>query len=444
MRIGFADWQAGVILLAMLPLVPLFMVLVGMMTRRRMDRQYAVLAGMAGHFLDLVQGLTTLKVYGQAQRQETTVRQGTEKYRHQTMATLRMAFLSGSGPRSGRGPVRRGGRCRRRASPGPRSSSACGRPGGVAARAGTVRTSAGDGRAAPRERGGHRRSLGGARHYRRGPRLPGPAAARRRRYDGSARVRRRYACPTATARARPGRTGPGRRTGRVRRPAGRERCRQDARARRAARASWPRMQATSSPASASDLPGRPHRARGPRPGRLARPWPGCRNGPVRRQPTVADEVALATRAGAPRWPTPSPTATPAAATAARRGRRAGLGRPAPPRRARPCPVARPAGCARARRPIVLLDEPSEDLDATTELVVASVIAELAGWATLIVPRTAAGWRTSPTAGSVLWRAAARRHSADRSTPVAGAPIGAGPCRNPRARAGSARTSHRLR
>ncbi len=94
-RIGFADWQAAAVLIAALPLVPLFMVLVGMMTRRQMDRQYAALAGMAGHFLDLVQGLTTLKVYGQAKRQVETVRQGTEKYRKRTMATLRMAFLSG-------------------------------------------------------------------------------------------------------------------------------------------------------------------------------------------------------------------------------------------------------------------------------------------------------------------------------------------------------------
>ena len=95
LRIGLADWQSVLVLVLALPLVPLFMVLIGITTRRHMDRQYAALARMAGHFLDLVQGLTTLKIYGQAKRQVETVRRGTEAYRRRTMATLRVAFLSG-------------------------------------------------------------------------------------------------------------------------------------------------------------------------------------------------------------------------------------------------------------------------------------------------------------------------------------------------------------
>jgi ATP-binding cassette, subfamily C, bacterial CydCD len=94
-RIGLADWQSLVVLLLALPLVPLFMVLIGITTRRHMDRQYAALARMAGQFLDLVQGLTTLKVYGQVRRQVATVRRGTDEYRMRTMSTLRVAFLSG-------------------------------------------------------------------------------------------------------------------------------------------------------------------------------------------------------------------------------------------------------------------------------------------------------------------------------------------------------------
>ena len=94
-RIAIADWQSALVLVVALPLVPLFMVLIGIATRRNMDRQYAALVQMAGHFLDLVQGLTTLKVYGQAKRQVETVRQGTEAYRKRTMATLRVAFASG-------------------------------------------------------------------------------------------------------------------------------------------------------------------------------------------------------------------------------------------------------------------------------------------------------------------------------------------------------------
>jgi ATP-binding cassette subfamily C protein CydCD len=92
--IGWADLQSALILLVVLPLVPLFMVLVGITTQRRMAEQYATLARMAGHFLDLVSGLTTLKIYGQSRRHTETVRKATETYRERTMATLRVAFLS--------------------------------------------------------------------------------------------------------------------------------------------------------------------------------------------------------------------------------------------------------------------------------------------------------------------------------------------------------------
>ena len=78
----------------MLPLVPLFMILVGMTTRRRVERQYALLTRLAGHFLDLLRGLTTLTVYGQAERQERGLRAATERYRLETMSALRVAFLS--------------------------------------------------------------------------------------------------------------------------------------------------------------------------------------------------------------------------------------------------------------------------------------------------------------------------------------------------------------
>ncbi|SHF54645.1 ATP-binding cassette, subfamily C, CydCD [Jatrophihabitans endophyticus] len=94
-RIGLADWQSAAILVGCLPLVPLFMVLVGVTTRRRMATQYALLARLAGHFLDLVQGLTSLKVYGRARAQVDTVRRATDAYRRHTLATLKVAFLSG-------------------------------------------------------------------------------------------------------------------------------------------------------------------------------------------------------------------------------------------------------------------------------------------------------------------------------------------------------------
>ena len=92
--IAVTDWQSGLLLLVMLPLVPIFMALVGVTTKRRMQRQYLLLARMSGHFLDLVRGLTTLTIYGQGARQEHTLLEATERYRRETMSALKTAFLS--------------------------------------------------------------------------------------------------------------------------------------------------------------------------------------------------------------------------------------------------------------------------------------------------------------------------------------------------------------
>ncbi|MCW2497607.1 thiol reductant ABC exporter subunit CydD, partial [Jatrophihabitans sp.] len=92
--ITVADWQSGLLLVAMLPLVPLFMALVGVTTKRRVERQYLLLSRLAGQFMDLLRGLTTLRIYGQADRQEQTLRAASQRYRRETMAALRITFLS--------------------------------------------------------------------------------------------------------------------------------------------------------------------------------------------------------------------------------------------------------------------------------------------------------------------------------------------------------------
>ncbi|HZC72598.1 MAG TPA: thiol reductant ABC exporter subunit CydD, partial [Jatrophihabitans sp.] len=94
-RIAWADWQSGLILLVLMPLVPLFMAIVGITTKRHVARQYAILGRLAGHFLDLLRGLTTLRIYGRAEVQEATLRTATDAYRRHTLTTLRIAFLSG-------------------------------------------------------------------------------------------------------------------------------------------------------------------------------------------------------------------------------------------------------------------------------------------------------------------------------------------------------------
>jgi ATP-binding cassette, subfamily C, bacterial CydCD len=89
-----ADLVAFVIVLATVPLVPVFLALVGLTTQERTHRQWASLQRLGHHFLDVVSGLTTLKIYGRARRQAEVVARVTDDYRRATMATLRLAFLS--------------------------------------------------------------------------------------------------------------------------------------------------------------------------------------------------------------------------------------------------------------------------------------------------------------------------------------------------------------
>ncbi len=88
------DWISALIIALTVPLIPLFMALVGMSSRDRMDEQATLLQRLAGHFLDVVSGLPTLKVFGRAKAQAATIRDITSRYRVATMATLRVAFLS--------------------------------------------------------------------------------------------------------------------------------------------------------------------------------------------------------------------------------------------------------------------------------------------------------------------------------------------------------------
>ncbi|MHB9860351.1 thiol reductant ABC exporter subunit CydD [Streptomyces sp. YIM S03343] len=93
-RIVTEDWVSAAIIVATLPLIPLFMALIGWATQSRMDRQWRLLTGLSGHFLDVVAGLPTLKVFGRAKAQAESIRRITGEYRQATMRTLRIAFLS--------------------------------------------------------------------------------------------------------------------------------------------------------------------------------------------------------------------------------------------------------------------------------------------------------------------------------------------------------------
>lgn len=88
------DLLSAVVIAVTLPLIPIFMILVGLHTKARTERQWHLLERLGGHFLDVVEGLPTLKVFGRAKAQVKVIRDITDSHRRATMSTLRVAFLS--------------------------------------------------------------------------------------------------------------------------------------------------------------------------------------------------------------------------------------------------------------------------------------------------------------------------------------------------------------
>lgn len=88
------NWVVGLIFLLTGPLVPLFMALVGMGAASANRNQFLTMARMSGYFLDRLQGLATLKLFGQAWRELDNINRIADGFREKTMAVLRIAFLS--------------------------------------------------------------------------------------------------------------------------------------------------------------------------------------------------------------------------------------------------------------------------------------------------------------------------------------------------------------
>lgn len=93
-RMLTADWLSAVIVVVTLPLIPIFMVLVGLTTKAATARHWSTLQGLAHHFLDVLAGIGTLKVFGRSRAQVETIRRLADQQRRTTLATLRIAFLS--------------------------------------------------------------------------------------------------------------------------------------------------------------------------------------------------------------------------------------------------------------------------------------------------------------------------------------------------------------
>ncbi|MEO8695377.1 MAG: thiol reductant ABC exporter subunit CydD [Acidimicrobiales bacterium] len=93
-RILSVDLISAVILLIALPLIPVFMILIGQLTEERANRDWAMMQRLAGHFHDVLVGLPTLRLFGRAEAQVERVRETADHYRRSALKTLRVAFLS--------------------------------------------------------------------------------------------------------------------------------------------------------------------------------------------------------------------------------------------------------------------------------------------------------------------------------------------------------------
>jgi thiol reductant ABC exporter CydD subunit len=90
------DLEAALIMLLTLPLVPVFMWLIGSYTEERTRERWHALRGLSLQFLDVVRGLPTLRAFGREREQAAVVEAAGERYRRATVETLRVSFLSGS------------------------------------------------------------------------------------------------------------------------------------------------------------------------------------------------------------------------------------------------------------------------------------------------------------------------------------------------------------
>ncbi|NWL87794.1 MULTISPECIES: thiol reductant ABC exporter subunit CydD [unclassified Paenibacillus] len=86
--------NSGIIMLVTAPFIPIFMILIGLKTKNKSEEKYAQLAEFAGTFLDSLQGLVTLKIFGRARHQQQEIERSSLRYRDATMDILKIAFTN--------------------------------------------------------------------------------------------------------------------------------------------------------------------------------------------------------------------------------------------------------------------------------------------------------------------------------------------------------------
>lgn len=88
------DWQSGLVLICTAPMIPMFMIIIGMKAQALNEKHWAKLLRMSSHFLDIIQGLTQLKIFNASRQEMAAVKKLSDDYGNQTMGILKVAFLS--------------------------------------------------------------------------------------------------------------------------------------------------------------------------------------------------------------------------------------------------------------------------------------------------------------------------------------------------------------
>jgi ATP-binding cassette, subfamily C, bacterial CydD len=91
----YFDWPSGLIMLITGPLILFFMALIGIQAKKLTQKQWHAMSRLSSHFLDVLQGLKTLKIFGMSKRESGHVYESSNRFRIVTMEVLKVAFLSG-------------------------------------------------------------------------------------------------------------------------------------------------------------------------------------------------------------------------------------------------------------------------------------------------------------------------------------------------------------
>ncbi|MGT2933431.1 thiol reductant ABC exporter subunit CydD [Streptococcus catagoni] len=92
--IFYLDWQSGLVLLLVFPLIIIFMIILGLAAKAKADKQYASYQVLSNHFLDSLRGIDTLRFFGLSKAYAKSIYSSSESFRRATMSALKIGILS--------------------------------------------------------------------------------------------------------------------------------------------------------------------------------------------------------------------------------------------------------------------------------------------------------------------------------------------------------------